>query len=221
MDTEIWRKLKEAHPFPDIEGVPEYQIDLDGGGRDLIDALIFNEGAKYVLEIGCFLNGSVKRWLSRHASLCVVGVDPWDEGIIELLESDIRDRHMIPYYNKVGDRRGFVASIRDIGVFRAACAVLRDYQERFVPVQGLSPDSLVALKEYGFTPDVIYIDADKKKEDLYVAHDLWPQAIITGDDWTWAAEQDFPMQKNVRDFANDRDLEVFATKATWITRARR
>jgi len=210
--------LRSAYPWPDVEGVPAYDVALDGGGRELIDALLFAFDIRLMLEVGCFLNGSVKRWLERHSDLCIVGVDTWDDAYLDTVDRHIRSPVMTPSYAKVGDRAAFVDALRRHGLYRSALAAVADHRDRFIPVQGASPDALHTLKAHGAEPGLIYIDADKKAEDLVVAHTLWPDAILCGDDWSWGADQGYPMQTIVNAFAAEHGMEAFAVRATWMLR---
>lgn len=68
----------------------------------------------------------------------------------------------------------------------------------------------------GLQPDLIYIDANKERDDLEACHRLWPTVQLTGDDYTWNAEAGFPIQKIVHAFASDYGYEVIHNRATWM-----
>ncbi len=85
---------------------------------------------------------------------------------------------------------------------------------------GRSPEALEYLKKRGIEPDLIYIDAFKKRIDVDVALDLFPDAVVCGDDWNWKnSEGEMQMQENVLGVAKERGLSVVADRATWILNA--
>ncbi len=222
-DTEQTRtidRLRSAATWPPLDGVPAYHVELDGGGRELIHALLFSRRVRTMLQIGCLLNGSVRRWLRSHPDLTVIGVDPWCDAYLDVFDSYIRDPVMIPLLGPMENRAAFVADLRRHGFYASALAAVAEHRDRFIPVRGASPEALPALKAADLSPELIYIDADKKPDDLYAAADHWPAATLCGDDWSWRKGGDFPMQRAVRTFAETRGYEWFATRATWILRRR-
>jgi hypothetical protein len=64
---------------------------------------------------------------------------------------------------------------------------------------------------------MIYIDAFKQPEDLEVAFELFPDAILCGDDWSWRGPDGvLTMQENVKRFAERRGFTITAEGATWV-----
>jgi hypothetical protein len=94
---------------------------------------------------------------------------------------------------------------------------VRLYKDRFIPIRRRSPEVLTYLHERGIEPKLIYIDADKKREDLDVARRLFPNAVICGDDWLWPDETGkMVMQEHVKDFAREYGYEVRSARQTWL-----
>jgi len=211
-----FEKLLAENPWPDTSGVEAWDFTLGGGGRHLVDAMIRKRKPKYMLEIGCFLGASAKRWLSLDPALKLVGVDPWSDWLIEQCKKYVGRPGLTRAYPDIDVQRRFAADVERHGPFPTAMANLRGFEGRFVPFRGLSPEVLPALKEAGFTPDLIYIDAGKKADDLDVCHALWPDAILTGDDWHWNRTKGYPMRKIVNDFAEKHGFSVWAEHATWV-----
>jgi len=211
-----FQKLLAENPWPETEGVEAWDFTLGGGGRHLVDAIITEQKPKYMLEIGCFLGASAKRWLSLDDNLKLVGVDTWPDWLVEQCKKYVGRPGLTRAYPDIAVQRRFAVDVERHGPLPTAMANLRGFENRFVPVRGLSPDALPALKEAGFIPDLVYIDAGKKADDLEVCHALWPEAILTGDDWHWNRTKGYPMRRIVNDFAEANGFSVWAEHATWV-----
>ncbi|MCJ9427895.1 hypothetical protein [Kordiimonas marina] len=193
-----------------------WDYTLGGGGRELVDEIILTGKPKVMLEIGCFLCASAKRWLSLDPDLTVVGIDPWDDGLIEQCKRYVGRPGLTRAYPDMETQEQFARDIETQGPFLTALANLKGFEDRFIPVRAYSPDVLPALKDAGLEPELIYIDATKKADDLEVSHALWPNARITGDDWHWARTKGYPMRRTVNDFADKHGFTVTADHATWV-----
>ena len=217
MGTEdAFRALAKRYPWPSIAGVPRWPFTLDGGGRERIEAIITEHRPAVMLEIGCFLCGSSRRWLETDQSLRLVGVDPWGEALIDQCRRYVGRPRLTAAYPDPADQKAFADSVAAYGPLACALANISDFRDRFVPVVGASPGILPALKRWDIMPDLIYIDADKKAADLMIAHRLWPNARITGDDWTWNRTKGYPMRKTVERFAARKGYRVETDGSTWI-----
>jgi len=216
MNNTAFENLLDDNPWPDTTGVTPWDFTLGGGGRQLIDGIIRDRKPEYMLEIGCFLGASARRWLSLDASMKLVGVDTWSDWLIEQCKKYVGRPGLTRAFPDIDVQRRFAADVERQGPFATAMANLHGFETRFVPVRGLSPDVLPSLKDTGFAPDLIYIDASKKADDLDVCHALWPQAIITGDDWHWNRTKGYPMRKIVNEFAEKHGFAVKAEHATWV-----
>lgn len=211
-------ELKAAANWPDVDNIKPYYFSVDGGGRDLIYEIIATFSDPMMIEVGCFLCGSTLQWLDSHPNLKIVGVDPWPDGdsIRLMLERYKTNPVFDPCFAEISDRDEFISSVARNGFYMAALANVKDYRDRFVPFRGKSPDALLALKnDWGVEPDIIYIDANKVSDDLRVAHELFPKAVLCGDDWTWGKDQGYPMRAAVYEFINQHGFRVEARKATW------
>ncbi|WP_262690685.1 hypothetical protein [Kordiimonas aestuarii] len=216
MTQAAFDSLKQKHPWPETIGLKAWDYTLGGGGRQLIDVIIRERKPAFMLEIGCFLCASTKRWLSLDSRIKVIGVDPWDDGLIEQCRRYVGRPALTRAYPDREVQEQFAADIETQGPFPTALANLHGFEGRFVPVRGLSPDALYMLKETGFIPDLIYIDANKQAVDLEVCYELWPDAQITGDDWHWGRTKGFPMRQIIEDFAEKHGFRIESDHATWV-----
>lgn len=216
MGENAFTKLHNKTLWPDVENVRPWDYTLGGGGRELVDGVIQETGAQLLLEIGCFLCASTRRWLTTHPDLKVIGVDPWDDDLIRQVGRYIGRPNLTRKYPDSGVQQQMLADVTENGPFRTALANVVEFRDRFIPYRGWSPEALHALKGAGIEPDVIYIDCDKKPDELEISHALWPKARITGDDWHWSRTKGYPMRQVVYAFAEKHGFTVEAERATWI-----
>lgn len=208
--------FKQQYAPPDTTGIEPFEFALDGGGRSLVIQEIQDKDVRLMVEIGCFLCGSTRLWLENAPCLTVIGVDPWEGAWHENLEH--YDRTVTKPWSGIDDRQAVIASVREHGGYLSANANVREYQGRFFPVRGTSPARLHDLKEAGVVPDMVYFDSNKRMDDLPVAHELWPDAILCGDDWTWAEDRSFPIRPVIQGFCEAHGWRVQARGATWLIR---
>ncbi|QAU35536.1 hypothetical protein [Janthinobacterium sp. 17J80-10] len=209
-------QLSKKYIFPNVETLKSYVMEIDGGGRDLIEKLIQTIADPVMIEIGCFLCGSTRRWLNCSPTLKVIGVDPWSDEIINIVEGYKSVDWAKPILEKTGNVDQMIADLKTHGVYLSACANISEFSDRFIPVRGRSPEALYDIADCGVIPDIIYVDALKLEDDLRSAHELFPNAILCGDDWTWGKEKGYPMRTAVMNFAAQHGFSVEAEKATWI-----
>lgn len=212
--------LRRAHPWPersDWAVIPPWPYALGGGGRELVDAIIRVSRPRLMVEIGVFLGASTKRWLDISPRLTVIGIDPWDElRLIPQCRRYVGRPALTRAYPDPEMQERFAVDIAANGVRLTALSLLRPYRDRFIPMQATSPDGLHEIAATGLKPDLVYIDADKKAEDLEAAHRLWPEAIIAGDDWHWGRTKGYPMRRVVEEFAAKNGFAITADHGTWV-----
>ena len=210
------KSFKDKYSVPVVSDIEGFYFSLDGGGRELIAETLHKHNIKLMVEVGSFLCGSTIQWLDMDDQLQIIGVDPWTGDWASILDRYIDNPVFETCWAKISDRQSVVDSVRKHGPWMSSMANVQDYRDRFFPVQARSPEFLYTLKEEGVVPDLMYFDNDKTLEDLNVAHELFPNAILSGDDWRWGADQGFPVQKAVNDFCKRMGFEVEARRATWV-----
>ncbi|MBO6506707.1 MAG: hypothetical protein JJ850_01025 [Kordiimonadaceae bacterium] len=214
--SDAFHSLQENTHWPDTKDVQAWDYTLGGRGRELVDNVIYEVNAGLLLEIGCFLCASTRRWLTKHPKLKVIGVDPWDDDLIRQVGRYIGRPNLTRKYPERATQMKMLADITNNKPFPTAMANVVEFRDRFIPFRGWSPDALRAIKDAGIEPDVIYIDCDKKPDELEVSHELWPNARITGDDWHWSRTKGYPMRQVVYAFAEKHGFSVEAEGATWV-----
>lgn len=208
--------LRRDNPWPERLHAEPFYLSLDGGGRHLVTSAIREHDVTLMIEVGSFLCGSTLQWLDASTDLTVIGVDPWDG-------------NWGPYVRGMTDPAGLgrLATALDVehlgelieahGNYAVALNNVRAYGDRFIPVRRFSPEALHYLHSRGVEPGLVYIDAFKEVDDLAAANQLFPNAVLCGDDWSWRDESgSLRMQDHVTNFATERGLEVQAIGATWI-----
>ncbi|APE44431.1 hypothetical protein BOO69_14185 [Sulfitobacter alexandrii] len=176
-----------------------------------------------MVEIGCFLGGSSRHWLNAKPDLELIGVDPWNGNWAEYVEGMSTHPTMSRHVEHLSDREleRIVGLLREYGNYPVALNNLRAYKDRFYPLRLSSPEALYYLHRRKICPDLIYIDAFKHEIDLQIAHHLFPDAILCGDDWLWPDETGkFVMQDVVKNFAHEQGFEVEAKRQSWVLHRR-
>ena len=209
--------LKNKYPFPNnLNEIEPFNFSLDGGGRDIILDAIKQQKVNIMLEVGCFLCGSTIQWLESTEDLTVIGIDPWKGKFASTLEKYDGNPVFNACFKKIKDRKAFIKSVRENGPYISALANVQKYKDRFIPVKGYSPQVLYETRSIGVEPQLIYLDSNKELHDLDVCLELFPDAILSGDDWSWGANQGFPVQKAVKEFCQKHGFSFTAKRATWI-----
>lgn len=141
-----------------------------------------------VLEIGCWL-GKSTLWLAEEVGPAgrVIAVD-------HFLGSD-EHRHEPAFQNVLPT------------LWEQFIANCWDHRDVITPVRAPSPTALAKLHVEGAAPDLIYVDGDHRYEsalrDLMMSALLWPEATVTGDDFTLRTVEDaasnvaFCLRRNV------------------------
>lgn len=118
----------------------------------------------------------------------------------------------------IADVPAVIDALETHGNYCIALNNISDFRQRFIPVRRFSPEAMTYLKSRGIAPQLIYIDSFKEDRDLYMAHELFPAAIICGDDWLWRESPQGPlkMQENVKKFAAEKGFTIRSEGHTWI-----
>jgi hypothetical protein len=197
-------QLRLLYPWPAVRpAVPPVDRGWDGGGRDIVTRRLVERSCKIVLEIGSFLGLSTRTWLSAAPAVTVVCVDPW----FDQYEDDSGLRHWPDVVGK--------------NIYHLFLSSCWEFRERIIPVRGTSPTELQVIADLGVQPDLIYIDGDHAYDaalaDIETSHRLFPQALLTGDDWTWDKHTRTPaaVREAVEDFAAARQWRIEARGNTW------
>jgi hypothetical protein len=208
--------LRRDNPWPEpLLSVEPFYLSLDAGGRHLVTDLIQERGITLMLEVGSFLCGSAQQWLAASRELVVIGVDPWDGNWAPYMRKLAGQQDAM--LGDLPDPEGIADTIQRYGNYAVALNNMRDERDRFIPVRRRSPEAFHYLQKRGVKPQMVYIDAFKTDDDLWKAHEVFPDAILCGDDWTWRDDEGrFLMREHVESFVAENPFQVEAEGATWV-----
>jgi hypothetical protein len=206
MKLEELNKLKELYlTKPDL---PAFYYSLDGGGREILFDSI--KKSKILVEIGSFVGGSTIQWCEINPKISIISVDSgfsgkwgweyikqnWNPAYTRGQKFEVPEGHTLLDY--------FLNN-----TFK--------YKDRIIPVDRNGIEFLHELIETGIRPCMFYIDASKDLPELEIISDLFPEATISGDDWTWGSnEHRKNFQKKIYNHANKLGKQVLHDRATWI-----
>jgi hypothetical protein len=212
--------LRMMNPWPDIralDGQPSYVWSLDGGGRHLIVDLIRERQPKVFLEVGVFVGGSSLQWLENSpADMTLLAADIWGHGAEYFVF--LMAREPAPWILDMEPVRALQTPLKEHGIYKVAMHNLRNFRDRVIPLR------MPVAELYGYVkafiePDIIYIDANKERQDYILAHETFPNSILCGDDWEWQNDQgECPVRSFVYEIAEARNCDVIAERATWVLR---
>jgi len=170
-------------------------------------------------EIGVWTGGSCLRWLRAKPDLTVIGVDLWESnGEYGEYFWTHRDMFWTTIETKASPEQISNQLNSDNGLFLCTISNLWEFRDRFIPVRGRSPEILHEVASLAAEPDVIFLDADKRGREVATCHQIWPSALLCGDDWYWNeanADPSYPIRDPVLEFADKNKLDVRIADATW------
>ena len=213
-----FKKLQKIHPFPKVNFDWKFMPQsYTGRGKDIIVKEIYQQGYTDLLEVGCFLGGSIDFWLNACFPLNIVAVDCFRGGwagkfceksmyhqrsLLTMLPEDIECLN-----SEDGLYRTFLRNISWRTEHRERVLVIRQNIQEAIPI----------LHNAGYEPDIIFLDADKRYETLEVVFHGFKNSLLAGDDYVYKdTEGKYPMQENLRILCNTYDLRLEHRLGTWI-----
>ena len=189
-------KLAAQYPWPDKK--PDVDPQDFGWFEPCAERLLsqyIGKDTKMVVELGSWLGKSTRWFLKQAPAATVIAIDHW-QGSRE--------------HSRFGDE--FLKSIYD--QFIQNCW---DYRDRLIPIR---ETTLVGLALCGgLSPDLVYVDAshDAKsvRADIMCAMSVFPDALITGDDYTWGPQHKYPVRQAVDSVCCDHGFKLEVDEATW------
>lgn len=196
-------ELIADYPFPD----KLKQVNLDNypkwfDHRHEVFFPQFVDGqTNLIVELGSWVGWSTRWWCSN-TSANVICIDHW-KGSAE--HSNFNQQVLDDLYN----------------AFTLSC---RSYKDKIIPIQMDTISGMLLLAKYNICDniDLVYIDASHQYEDVItdieVAYNLFPNATLIGDDYTWTN----PTQDNrrtvkeaVQYFTNKHKLKAIVHRYLW------
>ncbi|HEY5821729.1 MAG TPA: class I SAM-dependent methyltransferase [Propionibacteriaceae bacterium] len=203
-------RLWTDYPWPDAPPVPDApKSGRDSAGFDLLFAKIaeLDKPNPVIMEIGAEFGGSTRKFLSLPGTY-VVSVDPWPDGYGGGSFPELK-----PFLG------------RERGMFELFQTFNFDFRDRLATVREFSPAGPIVVHDAGVEVDLIYVDGDHRYDpvlrDLTIASSLFPNAVITGDDWLLESDHKkyegiaFPVQTAVKRWAATNHVSVEVHGDTW------
>lgn len=132
---------------------------------------LITQSTRVIIELGCWYGSSSTWFAENFPNSTIYCIDLWDDNFI------LKDDH---YMNPTD-------LLEEHSLYPTFLANMWRYRDRVVPMRMQTTEALKLLKRYGIEPDVIYIDADHHydavKLDISTCLDLFPRAILIGDDY--------------------------------------
>eukprot|EP00962_Isochrysis_galbana_P024563 scaffold7548_cov126-Isochrysis_galbana.AAC.7 len=198
-----WRvRAGQAFPWPVSRPASGEALHgwLHRGNEQLLRRLLADRRPRVVVELGCWLGLTTDFLLQaageagEESELTVFAVDSWDASFLlsEQREQYAHDETAMATLHRCAETAD--------GLYCAFLCHLWPWRSRVFAVRRQSGEGLRAIRRIGLAPDLIYIDADHSRQavldDLRVCAELFPGALLVGDDWQWEG-----VRAAVRDFA--------------------
>lgn len=193
-------RLRSAFPWPAIppEAAPDpgpaWYSDDERRGHARLFKMLVPPSARVIVELGSYLGRSTAGWLKLFPDAHVIAVDTWSGSPEHLADSQLQGQ--LPRLMET-----FLVN-------------LWDDRRRVTAIRALTLEGLGTLQDFRVSPDVIYVDADHATEsvvaDVSRSLDLFPGAIVMGDDWAWPS-----VRLGVDAVASGRGLIVAACGPLW------
>jgi hypothetical protein len=111
---------------------------------------------------------------------------------------------MSTHLRAVSDVDKFIDNVETYGNYMIALNNVREFRDRFIPVRRFSPEAVEYLSKRDIKPQLAFIDAFKRVDELEAVEKFFPDCIICGDDWNWRGpDGELGMQKVVMAFAKE------------------
>jgi hypothetical protein len=197
-------ELEKRYPWPQEKpNAGEVPIGLVGWmtwdvQAALIHFSIWDEPRIY-LELGSWFGLSMRMWLGNTPMGIGIAVDTWEGS------ADFKAREDIIPYLPISQQ-----------LFFDECWLYRD---RLIPLKMRSLEGMQIVYDQGVRPNLIYIDADHTYEavlaDFSLALDLFPGAMIMGDDYLHPESSIFGVHRAVNDVARERGIGIMNSGHCW------
>lgn len=175
---------------PDVRPFPQRNWLFPGTQEALARSV--SQTTKLIVEVGLWTGRSTRFLAGLAPQATVIAIDHWQGN--ERQKADPELAEFLPQLHET---------------FLSECW---NYRDQIIPVKADSVEGLQRVAESGLQADLVYIDADHSYEsvlkDVSTALDLFPRAILVGDDLDWEG-----VRKAVETVAAERGIafEEFGT----------
>jgi len=160
-----------------------------------LSQLIRGFNAPLILEVGTWCGMSAEFMLQQNENASLITVDTF-EGSKEHSEN--------AKWRQILDSGLYEQAVRNLWLFKDRLAILK-----MTSIEGM-----LTVEAYGVKPDIVYIDASHKyqdvKQDIETALDCFPGSVICGDDYEWR-----DVQLAVNQVVGQKAFKFVVDKAFW------
>ena len=198
--------LKNDYRWPEKQKWNNLEVwNLGSKGHKIIIEEIEKSKHQLLLEVGAFTGYSVIKWLEKFPELNVIAIDIWDSKILS------------EYAKKHNKKEIFDIFKNQNGPLEYFQNCVYKYKDRVFPLKGDSISKMIYLHNIGIKPDIIYLDAEKTSEDIFLIVALFPKAVICGDDWNWVKNRfNFPIRQGAYAAARFKKKKIKIRNNTWL-----
>jgi hypothetical protein len=204
------------HAVDPYEGFDPSQWPMDlqswGSHSPAFHELVQAVRPQLIIEVGTWKGGSAVRFadeavasgLDKTQILCV---DTWLGSLEFWTEQDDPER-----YRSLRLKNGYPQVYYQF----LANVCHRGHQQRIIPFPQSSSTAALWLRYFGFTAELIYIDASHEEDDVYADllaywEVLAPGGVMFGDDWSWDG-----VRVAVLRFAREENLTYRIIADKWV-----
>lgn len=202
-------KLKNLFIWPEEKpNVPNNLHHWFGNENAVVlERLIDEINPKYILEMGSWTGAGSTQFILKKAVNChLVCVDHWSKDLEDYVQKDFQIEKV---KNQIGE---FIPTLWETFLVNNW-----ENRERITPIRKKTVDALQFLKTSNIPFDLIYIDAHHDYEsvlhDITIAGEIWPNAVICGDDYLWP---DGGVAKAVNEYAEANNLITNVSEQCWF-----
>jgi hypothetical protein len=163
---------------------------------------IITKDTKIIVELGSWL-GTSTRWFCENSNANIFCVDHW-------LGS-----------NEHQNRRSLKQKLPIL--YETFIVNCWEYKNRIIPIRMNTIAGMHYISDNNISPDIIFIDAsheyDDVLKDLNTAHTLFPNATLTGDDFSWknrSQNKRFTVREALLYFAKHNKLNLSHNNRNWL-----
>ncbi len=186
---------------------PHFHGWLGHGNKKFLKQCVEDTSIKVIVELGSWY-GKSAQYMMKTAThdLTLICVDIWSA-------QDIESGNQVIKNEKFGDM------VREHPLYQNFISNLWDYADKVIPIKDTTINGLKLIHEKGIEPDVIYIDANHTyndvKAEITLSRQLFPFAIICGDDWNWSG-----VERAVKEMAETLQVDFNRDQNFWMLETR-
>jgi hypothetical protein len=218
LDLDI-KKVKDLFVWPEQKPiVPEDKHSwFCQGNAILLNHCIQELKPKFILELGSWTGAGSTSFIARQApDSHIICVDHWSKDWKDFTNGGTTTQDVDENGNiKATDEHGNRTDLSHIEtLWEVFLQNTWEHQHHLTPVRAKTDEGLEILRKLDIPVELIYIDAAHHFEgvvhDVMKCAEIWPNAILVGDDWTWES-----VREGVYHCAKKLDKRIYHLDTVW------